>query len=401
MPEVIQRRCFDCEVDISERYKRAKRCESCAKNRKRKNHNIATKKHRSKSRQQAIENGHTQYALTPMTNTQKNALQLMSAQMKSPCAIPGCFEVVAKVTLGLCNTHNERWKRGIRGDRLADPIRRHHATKAKCRSTVCDNLVSPHTEHGLCAGHRRRQKKGLDINTPLMVSRPLPDHCEYPECAKPISGSSRMCAAHIARKRKGQDMNSPIPALHRYHGAKCAHPPCDSQAVDIGYCRFHGKRARNGVDLFKKQVHHYDAEGCKWVYPNGVRCAARCASYGLCSMHDWRKEKGLDMDAPKRHAKRPPGTTRTNTDGYQQTKSSNLKWVPTHRLVYEKHIGRALEPGEEIHHINGEKADNRLENLELFSSSHPAGQRVIDKIKWAEDILKLYKPQRHLFEAVN
>lgn len=41
-------------------------------------------------------------------------------------------------------------------------------------------------------------------------------------------------------------------------------------------------------------------------------------------------------------------------------------------------------------YINGIKTDNRVENLELWSSSHPAGQRVVDLVEWAKSILKQY-----------
>jgi hypothetical protein len=64
-----------------------------------------------------------------------------------------------------------------------------------------------------------------------------------------------------------------------------------------------------------------------------------------------------------------------------------------HHLIMEEHIGRPLTSNESVHHKNGNRLDNRIDNLELWSKYQPSGQRVEDKIKYAVEILKLYKPE--------
>lgn len=65
--------------------------------------------------------------------------------------------------------------------------------------------------------------------------------------------------------------------------------------------------------------------------------------------------------------------------------------IPEHRVVMEKMIGRYLLPSETVHHKNGVRHDNRPENLQLFVSRHPPGQTPSDLVKWANEILLLYK----------
>lgn len=67
--------------------------------------------------------------------------------------------------------------------------------------------------------------------------------------------------------------------------------------------------------------------------------------------------------------------------------------VLEHIVVMEEKEGRPLRPGENVHHINGVKDDNRPENLQLWSTSQPAGQRIEDKTAWAKEWLALYEPE--------
>lgn len=117
-------------------------------------------------------------------------------------------------------------------------------------------------------------------------------------------------------------------------------------------------------------------------------CGRKHKGHGLCQGHLVQRRKGRELKeiTPKLNA----GRTKTG-EGYirlwlpDHPRASKSGHVKEHRLVMELHLGRPLRDFENVHHRNGIRDDNRVENLELWVTPQPQGQRVSDLIDWLLD----------------
>lgn len=88
--------------------------------------------------------------------------------------------------------------------------------------------------------------------------------------------------------------------------------------------------------------------------------------------------------------RREPGSGTIDEFGYLRIYIDG-KVIKEHRHIMELSLGRKLLKTESIHHVNGNKLDNRIENLELWITAQPRGQRQEDLIAYAHEILERYE----------
>lgn len=223
--------------------------------------------------------------------------------------------------------------------------------------------------------------------------------CAVDACPRPVYAKG-FCQAHYKRWRRTGDALPDIDIGATRQRRTCSVDGCDLPVDSDGLCHGHDQRRRRTGDTQpevplgrRRQPETCIVEGC----------TNRPKVKGLCPTHYSRARKNGEkgLDAPIRvvtglgwlshgywYVPVPP-EDRWLTNGDDQ--------IAEHRLVMARALGRPLGRDESVHHRNGNRTDNRIENLELWSRYQPSGQRIEDKVAWALQVLATHAP--HLLAA--
>jgi hypothetical protein len=266
------------------------------------------------------------------------------------CSVENCENEAYKKGKGLCCAHKSRKFRC--GSVNSEAPLRTFNNGAKCSVENCELLAK---RKGFCDSHYNRWYVNGDVKPEEPIKKTQYEckgkTCCVGDCKKPAN-AKLMCRTHYLRYlrgKRGKDLETPI-KIQKEKGRKCK------------------------------------IEGCEE--------SSRCLD--MCRLHYVRFNKTGDPGPAKRKIAKQGAARRIDDSGYVCL----TKGKKEHRAVMENNIGRPLLDHETVHHKNGIRTDNRIENLELRSGKHGKGAAVVDLIEHANYILDLYGEPACLKESI-
>lgn len=203
-----------------------------------------------------------------------------------------------------------------------------------------------------------------------------------------MARSRGWCKMHLHRWEKYGDPGEAAPRRSLNGRTPCAVEGCDLKVQDHGFCRNHSNRWRKYGDPLGGPIWRRNrtpiciVDGCdKPRHGTSVECSTHKRRRVLFGSYDTPPDRRL-----------PDGTRRPYGHGYMRvlhrdhSMADKKGWIQEHRYVMAEFLGRSLTSDENVHHINGVRGDNRLENLELWVTSQPKGQRPSDLVAWSRSI---------------
>ena len=190
----------------------------------------------------------------------------------------------------------------------------------------------------------------------MKTSKTLTKICSVDGCSK-VYFAKGLCRKHYRRfSSYGRLHKIRYPRNEKIR--KCKVEDCNGIHYAKDFCQKHYDRLRNYGRLNRVQPYNTGPYVCKVD-----NCNRDGYTKGFCETHYIRLRRYGRL-----HKKPPNNHIWINASGYK-TIRYNGKSVHQHRQIMETHLGRPLTQKETVHHINGDKIDNRIENLSLMTIS--------------------------------